>query len=181
MRSCLLVGADAALSGSLCREIMSDPMVRSPAATVEQYLEAIPPERRAILAAVRDAIRRNLPEGYREAMRWGAICYEVPLERYGDTYNGQPLSYVSLAAQKNYFTLSLMAVYGSPRLREWLQAEFERAGKKLELSKSCLHFRSLEDLPLDVVGRAVASTPLNAYIAHYEAAQATGPAARRRK
>ena len=32
-------------------------------------------------------ILANLPDGYEEAMNWGMITYQVPLETYPDTYN----------------------------------------------------------------------------------------------
>lgn len=97
------------------------------------------------------------------------INYEIPLERYPNTYNKQPLTYVSLAAQKNYYALYLMSVYGSLRVRERLEAEFAQARKKLDMGKSCVRFHRLDDLPLDVVARIVAATDPDAYIRVYEA------------
>jgi hypothetical protein len=144
-------------------------MVTSAAATVQAYLNELPEDRRAVVSAVRDVIVRHLPAGYREAMTWGMISYEIPLERYRDTYNGQPLSYVALAAQKNHFALYLMCVYGDPKQSAWLKEQFKEAGKKLDMGKSCVRFRRLEDLPLDVIGQVVAKTPPEKYIARYEA------------
>jgi hypothetical protein len=146
-------------------------MVRSRAATVEEYLEELPADRRAVVAAVRDVVVRNLPAGYREGMNWGMIAYEVPLERYPNTYNGQPLLYAALAAQKNYFALYLMAAYESTKQGIRLREEFKKAGKKLDMGKSCLRFKKLDDLPLDVIGRAIAATPPEALIAACEAAR----------
>jgi hypothetical protein len=146
-------------------------MARSNAATVQAYLDELPEERRAVIAAVRDVILRHLPAGYRETMSWGLISYEVPLERYPDTYNGQPLSYVCLAAQKNHYALYLMCVYGNASREAWLRAEFQKAGKKLDMGKSCLRFRKLEDLPLDVIGQVVAAATPEQYIAGYEASR----------
>jgi hypothetical protein len=144
-------------------------MAKSSATTVEDYLAELPAERRAVIEQVRDVILANLPPGYRESIGWGMINYEIPLERYPNTYNKQPLTYVSLAAQKNYYALYLMSVYGSLLVRERLEAEFARAGKKLDMGKSCVRFRRLDDLPLDVVGRIVAGTDPDAYIRAYEA------------
>src|SRR5262245_23390958 len=126
-------------------------MARSNAATVQAYLDELPEEGRAIIAAVRKVILRHLPKGFREAMNWGVCNYEIPLERYPDTYNGQPLTYVALAAQKNHYALYLMCVYGDDKRQGWLRAEFEKAGKKLDMGKSCVRFKRLEDLPLDVI------------------------------
>lgn len=147
-------------------------MASSRAATVEEYLEELPPDRREVVSAVRDVVRRHLPEGYRESMSWGMISYEVPLERYPKTYNGQPLAYAALAAQKNYYALYLNGAYQAPDGEVWLREAFREAGKKLDMGKSCIRFRKLDDLPLDVIGQAIASTPPDAFVARYEAVRA---------
>ena len=146
-------------------------MATSRAATVEEYLAELPPERRAVVAAVRDVVRRHLPDGYAEAMRWGMISYEIPLARHPDTYNGQPLSYAALAAQKSYYALYLMGIDQNPERAAWLAAEFARAGKKLDLGKSCLRFKRLDDLPLPAIAAVIASTTPDDLIARYEASR----------
>jgi hypothetical protein len=146
-------------------------MVRSHATTVAEYLEELPEDRRAVVAAVREVILKNLPKGYQETMNWGMISYEIPLERYPTTYNKQPLSCACLGAQKNYYVLHLMAVYGSPEQAAWFREEFRKAGKKLDMGKACVRFRKLDDLPLDVIGRVIARTPPEKYIAFYEASR----------
>ena len=113
----------------------------------------------------------NLPRGYRESMNWGMVCYEVPLEKYPDTYNGQPLGYAALAAQKNYIALHLMCAYQDSELEKKLREGFARAGKKLDMGKSCIRFKKLEDLPLDVIGELVATLTPEQFIARYEAAR----------
>jgi hypothetical protein len=143
-------------------------MATSNATTVEEYLNKLPAERRAVIEQVRQVILDNLPPGYEESMNWGMISYEVPLERYPKTYNKKPLSYVALAAQKNYYSLYLMAAYSGSMQEDWLQEQFDRAGKKLDMGKSCLHFRKLDDLPLDVIAEAVAMASVDDFIAQYE-------------
>ena len=155
-------------------------MAMSSAATVEEYLAELPEDRRATLSAVRDVIRHNLPAGYRERVGWGMISYDIPLERYADTYNGQPLCYAGLAAHKNHFSLYLMCVYGSAEDEGRLREGFARAGKRLDMGKSCVRFRTLDDLPLDVIGGVIAATPPDEYIAHYEAARKGARAGARR-
>ena len=142
--------------------------------TVQQYLEDLPEDRRAVMEAVREMVLHNLPEGYRESLNWGMIIYEVPLERYPNTYNGQPLGYLALAAQKNYYALYLNCVYQDPEQEARLREGFKKAGKKLDMGKSCLHFKKLDDLPMSVVAEVVASTPPDAYIARYEASRRAG-------
>jgi hypothetical protein len=144
-------------------------MVQSKAKTVQAYLDELPEGRRAVVAAVRDLILPHLPKGYQETMNWGMISYEIPLERYPDTPNGQPLSYIALAAQKNHFALYLMFVYGNGKRQGWLREEFQKAGKKLDMGKSCVRFRRLEDLPLEVIGKVVAAATPEKFIERYEA------------
>ncbi len=98
-------------------------------------------------------------------------CWSVPLETYPDTYNGQPLCYAALAAQKNHFALYLMSVYGDPGEAKRLKEGFAKAGKKLDMGKSCVRFRRLEDLPLEVIGEIIAATSPDAFIARCEAAR----------
>jgi Domain of unknown function (DU1801) len=143
-------------------------MVQSKAATVDEYLAELPAERRAVMTAVRDVVLKHLPKGYRESMAYGMITYCVPLERFPDTYNGQPLCYVSLAAQKNHYAVYLMCVYGDGKLRAKLEADFEKAGKKLDMGKSCVRFRKLKDLPLPAITSAVAAVTPEKYIAWYK-------------
>ncbi|MGH7724944.1 MAG: iron chaperone [Candidatus Eiseniibacteriota bacterium] len=132
-------------------------MFDSKARTVTEYLASLPAERRAVVSKVRDVVRRNLPKGYVETIGWGMINYEVPLARFSDTHNGRPLCYAGLAAQKNHYGLYLMGLYVDSRRTEWFAGEFKKAGKKLDMGKSCVRFRSLEDPPLDVIGKAIAS------------------------
>lgn len=146
-------------------------MAKSKAATVEEYLEGLPGERREVISRVREVILRHLPEGYREAMNWGMICYEVPPERYPDTYNGQPLGYVALAAQKNCYSLYMLSAYRDSEQERLLREGFARAGLKLDMGKSCVRFRGLEDLPLEVIGRAVAAVKPEEFIATYQASR----------
>jgi Domain of unknown function (DU1801) len=143
-------------------------MVTSRAPTVEAYLAALPPERRAALQKVRSVIRKNLARGFEEGMQYGMIGYYIPLSRYSETYNGQPLTIASLAAQKQYLVVYLMSVYGDPATRRWFEREYRASGKRLDMGKSCVRFRSLADLPLDLVGEAIRRVTVDGYIDHYE-------------
>ena len=146
-------------------------MVTSRAATVPDYLAGLPADRRKAISAVRSVIRKNLPKGYKETMGFGMICYSVPLSRYPDTYNGQPLCYAALAAQKQYNAVYLMNVYGDAAEARAFKAAFKKAGKKLDMGKSCVRFKTADDLPLDVIGKTIAATPVKAFIEQYEKAR----------
>ena len=147
-------------------------MVSSRAETVEAYLRSLPPDRKAALEAIRKVIRKNLPRGFEEGMQYGMIGYYVPLSRYPDTYNGQALGIAGLASQKGYMSLYLMGVYGDPKLKAWFERAYREAGKKLDMGKSCVRFKKLEDVPLDVIGQTIAQVDVERFIATYEAARA---------
>jgi hypothetical protein len=139
--------------------------------TAQEYLANLPADRREVIAAARELILANLPQGYREIAGPSGLQYVIPLERYPDTYNRQPLPYLMLAAYKSYNTLYLMGVYGQPGREEQLRDAFTKAGKKFDMGKSCLHFKKLEDLALDAVAAEIASVPAEAFIAFYERAR----------
>jgi hypothetical protein len=143
-------------------------MQKSGADTVESFLSGLDPERRAVLEAVRTVVLERLPAGYEETVRWGMITYELPLARYPKTYNGQPLMYAALAAQKRHFALYLTAVYQNPERAARLRDGYARAQRKLDMGKSCVRFRRLEDVPLDVIGETIADAPPDLFIAEYE-------------
>ena len=135
---------------------------------MEDYLQELPRERREALQAVRKVVLDNLPTGYVETMNWGMIAYEIPLERYPDTYNKRPLMYAALASQKHYLSLYLMCVYSHKESRIRFEEKFKARGKKLNMGKSCVRFKRVEDLPLDVIGEAIAGTSVDAYLRIYQ-------------
>jgi hypothetical protein len=143
----------------------------STAKTVDEYLASLPEDRQEILTAIRQTILEHLPEGYEEGMLYGMIGYFVPLSRYPTTYNGKPLAYVALASQKNYVVLHLMGVYGNPDAESWLREAFADASKKLDMGKSCVRFKKLQNVPLEVIGEVVALLPVETFIERYEASR----------
>lgn len=139
--------------------------------TVDDYLAGLSDNQRAALEPVRETVRKNLPRGYEEVMQGKYIAYVIPLSRFSKTYNGHALQYVALGAHKSYYTLYLMAPYGDRKELSKLQEGFRKAGKKLDMGKSCIHFKKPEDLPLDVIGESVARTSVDEYIRRYESAR----------
>ncbi|HYU80003.1 MAG TPA: DUF1801 domain-containing protein [Vicinamibacterales bacterium] len=137
---------------------------KSSSTPVATFLAQLPPDRRREVERVRDVVRRHLPEGYEEAISKNMLVYQVPLERYADTYNGQPLWYVALASEKSYLSLHLMPIYGNPARARRLKDEFRAAGKKLKMGKACIHFQRADDLALEAIAGVVASTPLERWV-----------------
>jgi hypothetical protein len=150
-------------------------MVSSDASNVEQYLRELPPERRREIEAVRAVIRKNLPPGYIESMEYGMIGYAIPLARFPDTFNGKPLCYASLAAQKNHNALYLMGCYMDAALDRVLRSGAQREGKKLDMGKSCVRFEAAAELPLRTIGAVIASTPVVRMIELHDAVHAKKP------
>lgn len=153
--------------------------MQSKAATVEQYLAELPPDRRAALQAVRQVILKNLDQGFQERMAYGMIGYSVPHSIFPAGYHcdpRQPLPYAGLAAQKNHLSLYMMSMYCScidgkdSDLLRWFRAEWEKTGKKLDMGRACIRFKKLDDLPLALVGEAIRRVPVKKCIEHYEAA-----------
>jgi hypothetical protein len=138
---------------------------------VKQYLDALPADRRAIADEVVSFVRKHLPRGYEEGIGWGAINWSVPLSVLPDTYNKQPLCYVAFAATKAGFSLYLMSVYGSPESAAKFKAAYEKSGKKLKMGKSCVNFRTVDDLALPAIKDAIKGTPMKKYVEFYRAAR----------
>jgi hypothetical protein len=147
-------------------------MVSNKPATIEDFLAALPEDRRQVMAKLRQLVKKSLPKGYEEQLGYGMICYVIPLDQYPKTYNGQPLCYVALAAQKNHYSLYLTGPYMQPEQAEALQHAFLAAGKKLDMGQSCLRFKKLEDLPLEAVEKVIGGIPPESFIESYETSRA---------
>ncbi len=144
--------------------------MKSDAATVAEYLAELPEDRLKAIRAMRRVIRANLPAGFAEGMQFGMIGWYVPLARLRDTYNGQPLGLAALANQKRHMALYLMGIYADPAEASWFRKAWTATGKPLDMGKSCVRFRSVDDVPLDVVGQAIARTSVDDLVAAHDAA-----------
>jgi hypothetical protein len=147
--------------------------LQSQAKTVDEYLAELPDDRRELVEAVRAEILKSLPDGYEEGMQYGMIGYFVPHSVYPAGYHcnpKQPLPFANLASQKQYVSVYLYCVYSDDRQADWFRKAWEKTGKKLNMGKSRVRFRKLEDVPLKVIGQAVRRVPVSKFIATYEAA-----------
>ncbi len=138
--------------------------MRSEATTVDEYLEELPAERREAISTVRDTILDNLPDGFEEVMNWGMIAYQVPLSVYPDTYNKKPQMYAALASQKNHMAVYLTGVYMDNAYRETFEAAYRETGKRLDVGRSCVRFRKLDDLPLELIGETIGRLDLETFV-----------------
>lgn len=140
------------------------------AASVQDYLSKLPPDRRAALQTVREAMLKNLDAGYEEGIQYGMIGYYVPHGLFPAGYHcdpKQPLPFAGLASQKNYMSVYLMCIYLESEHGKWFLDAWKKTGKKLDMGKSCIRFTKVEDLALDVIGEAIRRVPAKAYIEQY--------------
>ena len=146
-------------------------MASSGAGTVDEYAAELPADRREAVRAVRELINRHSPAGNEEGMQYGMIGWYVPLSVVGDTYNAQPLAYVGLASQKRALSLYLNNAYGDAGTDRRFREAWAASGKKLAMGKSCVRFRSVDDLALEVIAGTVAGTDVETFIAQYRDAR----------
>lgn len=136
--------------------------------TVIGYLKSLPPERSATVSEIRELVNKNIKSGFEENMRWGMISWEIPLEKYPNTYNKQPLNYCGLAAQKNNYSLYLMSCYVSISEGNEFEEAYKQSGKRLDMGKSCIRFKRIEDLPLPLIVKYIKRYSVKDFIQVYE-------------
>lgn len=148
-------------------------MVSSNALTVSQYLDELSPERREDVEILLQTIRNNIPVGYEEGMAWGMVNFQVPLAVSGPTYNGQPLASAAIASQKNYISVYLLGIYASQELSLEFRDRWARSGKKLDMGKSCIRFKTVEDADLPTIAWAAGLLNPQEFTRMYLAARAS--------
>ncbi|MEO0650233.1 MAG: DUF1801 domain-containing protein [Planctomycetota bacterium] len=147
-------------------------------ASVDDYLASLPPERRQALEAVRRVILENLDPRVVEVVQYGMIGYAIPHSVYPQGYHcdpKQPLPFASLASQKNHMAAYLFCLYCDEASVEQFVEAWKATGKRLDMGKSCVRFKKLEDVPLEVLGEAIAAMTVDRFIAFYEGQIGRGP------
>jgi len=142
------------------------------ASSVEDYISKIPEERQVGFKQLFDCINDNLPVGFIVNNSYGMLGWAVPLETYPDGYHctpGSPLPFISLASQKNFVALYNMGIYAQPDLLDWFVSEFPKYSKrKLDMGKSCIRFKKLEDVPLALLAELAQKMSPEDWINIYE-------------
>lgn len=123
--------------------------------TPKGFIDSLPEDRRSDVRKLRATVRKHLHKGFAEEVRWGMLCYEVPLRVEPDTYNGKPLMYAAIGSQKNHMALYLMGAYANEDTRKSFAEAWTATGNKLDMGKACIRFTSIDDVPLGVVGEAI--------------------------
>ncbi|MBN8863740.1 MAG: DUF1801 domain-containing protein [Sphingobacteriales bacterium] len=146
--------------------------MQSAATTVKAYLEELPADRREAINRLRQEIRKNIPEGFKEEMNYGMIGYVVPHKLYPAGYHCDPkapLPFMSVASQKNFVAVYHMGVYSIPAINKWFVEACARAGiTKLDMGKSCIRFKNLSKIPYEVIGELASKMKPEEWIAYYE-------------
>lgn len=135
---------------------------------MNEWLASVPAERKEAINTVRDAVNKHLPQGYEETVDWGMLAWVVPLSTLPNTHNGRPLMLAALGAHTKLMTIYLMTVYSDPEVRAEFETAYKKTGKKLDIGGCCVHFKKLDDLPLDVVGNTIARVPVDEYVERYQ-------------
>lgn len=152
--------------------------MQSAAKSVDEYLQQLPESRRDFVSAIRNTIRSHLQPGFAEGMQYGMIGYFVPHHLHPAGYHGdprEPVPFVGLASQKNYVSLYLFCIYTSPELMVWFREAWQATGKRLDIGKSCLRLRKLEDVPMDLIGETISRVSVKEFLTHYQQALESRP------
>ena len=148
--------------------------MQSTAKTAEDYIAELPEDRKAAMAELRSILNRNLPDGFKEGIGYGMLCYSVPHSIYPAGYHCDPklpLPFISLASQKNFIALYHMGIYADQKLLEWFTAEYPKHAKgKLDMGKSCIRFKKTDDIPMALIAQLAAKVTPSQWIETYEAA-----------
>ena len=139
-------------------------MVQSKAKSPKDYIQQLPEDRRPTMKKLRALIRKNLPKGYVETMRWGMFCYEVPLKVFPDTYNGEPLMYAALASQKNHYGVYLCGIYCFEKMQKKFVKDWKARGTRLDMGKSCIRLKKWDDCEEDLIAEVISAVPMQKFI-----------------
>lgn len=148
--------------------------MQSAAKTPQEYLQQLPEERKDVMLKIQKAITYNLPKGFEEVMGYGMLSFVVPHSIYPPGYHCDPklpLPMISLASQKNFVALYHMGMYANPKLLEWFTTEYPKHCKyKLDMGKSCVRFKKMDDIPYDLIGQLASKLTPKDWIGLYESA-----------
>jgi hypothetical protein len=145
--------------------------MQSKAIDVQQYIDELAAPQRAAIQAVRQMIAEAIDPAYVECMQYGMISYVVPHSIYPAGYHcdpKQPLPFAGLAAQKNHNALYFMGLYSDPKLLAAFEKRWKASGKKLDMGKSCVRFKSIDDLVPEAIAKALTAQPVPVYVSLYE-------------
>ncbi|MUH35012.1 DUF1801 domain-containing protein [Zobellia amurskyensis] len=138
----------------------------------EAYIAQLPAERQEVISKLRKTILDHLPDGFKEQINYGMLGYVVPHSIYPDGYHCDPklpLPFLNLASQKNFVALYHSGIYADPKLYNWFIAEYPKHCKrKLDMGKSCIRFKSMTDIPYELIAELSGKMSVQDWITLYE-------------
>lgn len=142
------------------------------AASIKEYIDNLPEDRKPAIKKLRSIIKKNLPKGYKEVISYGMIGYVIPHKIYPDGYHCSPqlpLPFMNLASQKNFIAVYHMGIYADPKLMKWFTAEYPKyVSTKLDMGKSCIRFKKIETIPYELIGELSSKMTTDDWIGLYE-------------
>ncbi len=146
--------------------------MQSTAKTPAEYVDSLPDERKIVIENIRKTVLDNLPEGFEETMGYGMLGYVVPHSIYPSGYHCDPktpLPFMGMASQKNFIAFYHMGIYADEKLLNWFVAEYPKYCKtKLDMGKSCIRFKKMNDIPYELLGQLVTKITVKDWISLYE-------------
>lgn len=146
--------------------------MQSKATTPDEYIAALPENRKPAMERLRSIFLENIPKGFKEEMSYGMLGYVVPFSIYPNGYHCDPklpLPFISLASQKNFIALYHMGIYSDPELLNWFVEEFPKHSKqKLDMGKSCIRFKKMDQIPFELIGELLSKMSVEDWISTYE-------------
>ena len=140
--------------------------------TVELYVNNLPEDRKVVIEKMRRVIKDKIPKGFEEGMSYGMVGYYVPHSIYPDGYHCDPklpLPFLTIASQKNFVAFYHMGMYADAALLEWFTNEYtKRVPGKLDIGKSCVRFKKIDQIPYELIGELVAKVSVKKWIETYE-------------
>jgi uncharacterized protein YdhG (YjbR/CyaY superfamily) len=146
--------------------------MESKAKTAEEYIDALPDERKSVIKQLRTVLLNNLPEGFAEVMNYGMLGYVVPHTLYPNGYHCDrklPLPFINVASQKNFIALYHIGIYADEELLKWFQEEYSKhCSSKLDMGKGCIRFKKPDQIPYDLIAELARKKTPQEWIAQYE-------------
>lgn len=146
--------------------------MQSKATTPQHYIDELPEDRKEPILKLRQQILDNLPKGIEETMGYGMLAYVIPHHIYPNGYHCNPklpLPFMNLASQKNFIAVYSMALYAKKDLMDWFTTAYAKRCKyKLDMGKSCIRFKKMNDIPFDLIGELTTKISAKEWIEIYE-------------
>jgi len=140
--------------------------------TILEYISQLTKDRKEPISKLRNIINQNIDRGFSEKINYGMIGWVVPHSLYPEGYHCDPklpLPFMSIASQKHFIAVYHMGVYASPKLLEWFISEYPKhCSTKLDMGKSCIRFKKIENIPYNLIGELVTKLSANDWIMLYE-------------